>query len=74
MLIDVDMMNSADAPKRYKVLVYWKDKLSTIVKTYAVIKCWQVHDELGFVAIPPCLWGEPEVHSHNTYTQPIGLI
>ena len=21
-----------------------------------------MHDELGFVAIPPCLWGEPEVH------------
>jgi len=23
-------------------------------------KTHQVHDELGFVAIPPCLWGEPE--------------
>merc|ERR1712012_633752 len=23
-------------------------------------KTHQVHDELGYVAIPPCLWGEPE--------------
>ena len=23
----------------------------------------KVHDELGYVAIPPCLWGDPEVRS-----------
>ena len=27
------------------------------------MKRWQVHDELGYVAIPPCLWGEQEVQS-----------
>ena len=47
----------------YKIGLTWWGCFWAIFKIIRLInmKRWQVHDELGYVAIPPCLWGEQEV-------------
>ena len=38
-------------------------KTNQVTQIYEVVFLFQVFDELGYLAIPPCIWGSKEVRS-----------
>ena len=38
-------------------------KTSQVTQIYEVVFIFQVFDELGYLAIPPCIWGSKEVEA-----------
>ena len=38
-------------------------KTNQVTQIYEVVFIFQVFDELGYLAIPPCIWGSKEVEA-----------